>query len=432
MSKNNDRSSVDGVTMLGALKYPSSCASSAELLNLKSRFPIFAELPEVVFLDNASTTQKPDTVIDTIENFYRRQCANAGRAMYSSSLLASQSIERARHDIARLINACPSEVAFTSGATDSLNAVAWSWGLANLKDGDEVLICFQDHSSAVSPWIELQSTLARLAVNIHIVPFQIHAVGDYDLKSIKQAVTDRTRLIAIAHIHHVFGLEMEVPEIREIVGDDVVITVDASQSIGHTKVDVESLTADFLSFSGHKMFAGNGVGVLFAKKERHAEIISFRSGGRMSSIGTDIDDQSRNRFINKIESGTANIPSIASLSASVEFIESIGIKDIREHVSELTKYLVEGLSSLPGIVFGPGPVTCGCPGGFGIVSFNFEFASSFDVAAALANENIHVRSGAHCRADHASSDDLIRVSLQVYNTRSDVDILVQTLEELLG
>lgn len=432
MSYSKDRLTLDEGTAIGALSYPSSCASSGELLNLKSRFPIFAELPDIVFLDNASTTQKPGTVIDTIENFYRRQCANAGRAMYSSSLLASQSIERARQDIARLINATPGEVAFTSGATDSLNAVAWSWGLANLKDGDEVLICYQDHSSAVSPWVELQSTLARMGVNIHIVPFAIHAVGDYDLKSIKQAVTEKTRLIAIAHIHHVFGLEMEVGEIRDIVGRDVVISVDASQSIGHTQVDVQSLTADFLSFSGHKMFAGNGVGVLFAKKERHCQLISFRSGGRMSLVGTDIDDESRNRFINKIESGTANIPSIASLSAAVQFIESIGIRRIEEHVSELTKYLIEGLSSLPGVVFGPGPVTCGCPGGFGIVSFNFEFASSFDVAAALANENIHVRSGAHCRADQANSDDLIRVSLQVYNTRSDVDILVETLEELLG
>lgn len=401
-------------------------------LQIKQHFPVFDSAPEDVFFDNASTTQKPQSVIDVFQRFYSAECSNAGRAVYPSSFRAAQSIEQARRDVARFINADVNEIAFTAGATDSLNAVAWSWGLSNLKDGDEILYCPQDHSSAVLPWQNLQAIMASLGRTIRLIPFSIHAVGDYDFQSIKQALSDRTRLIALSHIHHVFGVDMEIGEIRNIVGPHVKISLDASQSIGHTTVDVQKLDADFLSFSGHKMFAGNGVGILYAKAKHHERLTPFRSGGRSEPVVAGATGQSRAEFIDKIESGTANIPAISSLSAAIQFIDRIGLPEIETHVSFLTSQLILQLSTLNGIVFAPGPVTCGCPGGFGILSFRFEQAESLDIASALAYEKIYVRSGLHCRADHTNSDDFIRVSMHAYNTVDDIQTLTESLRGILS
>jgi cysteine desulfurase/selenocysteine lyase len=180
------------------------------------------------------------------------------------------------------------------------------------------------------------------------------------------------------------------------------------------------------------MFAGNGVGVLFAKSERHNELIPFRCGGQSSTVGSEINAQLRSDFIAKVESGTPNIPAIASLSEAVDYIENIGVNKIESHVSSLTGQLVASLSTLPGIVFSPGPVTCGCPGGFGILSFRFEQAQSLDIASALADEQIYVRSGLQCRDDQENSEDLIRVSMHAYNTPDDVQILTDSLRAMIS
>jgi cysteine desulfurase/selenocysteine lyase len=403
-----------------------------DIRKIRSRFPIFEQTTDTVFLDNASTTHKPDSVIQVFDTFYRQDCSNAGRAMYPSSLRAAQKIEKARHDVARLIGAQAGEVAFTSGATDSFNTIAWSWGLSNLKDGDEILFCPQDHSSAILPWQNLQAVLAGTGRNISLVPFGIHAVGDYDFRSIKQALSSRTRVIALSHIHHVFGVDMEIADIRKIVGPDVVISLDASQSIGHIKVDVKELDVDFVSFSGHKMFAGNGVGVLFARTIRHEEMIPFRCGGQSSPVGAEVNEKTRAAFISKVESGTANIPAVVSMSEAIRFIEEVGLVNIESHVSALTGQLVSALSGLPGIIFSPGPVTCGCPGGFGILSFRFEQAQSLDIASALADEQIQVRSGLHCVATADNSEDFIRVSMHVYNDVRDIQILSDSLRSMIS
>ncbi len=415
-----------------AVRPTTPVGTQADLLDLKAQFPAFEQAPDAVFFDNASTTQKPDSVIAAIEKFYKQECANAGRAIYAPAMRATQKIETARQDVAKFLHAEASEIAFTAGATDSLNSAAWAWGLTNLNHQDEVMFCPQDHSSAVSPWRTLQLCLSRLGREIKLVPFEIHPVGDYDLRSIERAKSERTRVICLSHIHHVFGLDMEISEIRKIVGADVLISLDASQSVGHTTVDVQELDVDFASFSGHKMFAGNGVGVLFARRQRHNDIVAVKTGGRSAPIASDMDATIRSGFIDKIECGTPNIPGIASMSAAIDFINGVGLNSIEKHVSFLTSQLVDGLSAIPGIVFAPGPVPCGCPGGFGILSFRFEQASSFDIASALANENIFVRSGIHCRADERNSEDFIRVSMHAYNTLEDLDIFIQTLSEVVA
>lgn len=405
--------------------------SQSPYLQIRHLFPVFSEDRETIFFDNASTTQKPKCVLDEFDNFYRLNCSNAGRAVYPASFRAAQRIDQARRDVARFINASANEIAFTSGATDSLNTVAWSWGLENLNDGDEVLYCPDDHSSAILPWQNLQSVLGRMGRNIKLVPFAIHPVGDYDFQSIRNGLTEKTRIILMSHIHHVFGADMEVTDIRKIVGPNVILSLDASQSIGHTPVDVRALDADFVSFSGHKMFAGNGVGVLFAKEQLHRQLTPIRCGGKIQPTHEPAG-QTRSSFIDKVECGTPNIPAISSMSAAISFIEEIGLQNISNHVSQLTTELINNLSTLPGIVFSPGPVTCGCPGGFGILSFRFEQAESMDIASALAYEQIHVRSGAHCRASGEAKEDFIRISMHAYNTVEEIGILTESLRSILA
>lgn len=395
---------------------------------VRARFPIFSEKPDFLFLDNASTTQKPQTVIDCFTDFYRRDCANAGRASYSSSTRLAARIEETRARVARFIGTRPESICFTSGATESLNLVAQSWGLKNLKSGDEIMVCLDDHKSTVLPWFNLQAILRRFGVDIKIVPIRLHYEGDYELKSIREGITERTRLIAVTHVHHVYGLDMEVREIRKIAGSKVLISLDASQSVGHRPVNVRSLNVDFLSFSGHKMFAGNGVGVLYVRKSLLRSMAPVTVGGGMSALESGVLSVSYSSAAAMLEAGTQNIPAILSMLAAIEFIESIGLREIDRRVSELTRYLYERLKLLPGIEFSPGVDRCGCRRGFGIVSFRFEQAGTSDLAFVLDAENIFVRTGDQCQSRTREGDDYVRVSLHAYNTETEIDRLIDVLQ----
>lgn len=405
---------------------------------VKKDFPLFAANPDLIYFDNASTSQKPQVVLDVIENYLKKQCANAGRAAYSWSTQLEKGIEETRKKVADFIGAAdPGQIVFTAGATDSLNLVVESWALANLNDGDEILLCPQDHKSAILPWYQIKETLAGFGKKITIKHFAIHEVGDYDLKSIKALVTERTRVLAMAHIHHVYGLDMEVSEIREMVGGDCIISLDASQSVGHASVDAESLPVDFISFSGHKMLAGPGTGVLYVHPRMNAQLKPVRLGGKSQADIKNgklvISAQSPSALL---ECGTQNIPGILSLGASIDYINSIGLASIERHVSDLTVYLWKKLKDLPGIDFAPGIGICACEHGFGIIAFRFSQLSSMDLSFALDGERIFVRTGDHCiygaNSDQEKEDDFIRVSMHLYNTKEEVDTFVEVLEGCLG
>jgi cysteine desulfurase/selenocysteine lyase len=400
---------------------------------VRAQFPILREKPDFIFFDNASTTQKPVEVIRSIEEFYAKACSNAGRASYRMSSKTALAIHHSRTKVADLINARAEDLVFTSGATDSLNAVALSWGLTNLKDGDEVMVCLQDHKSAVLPWFNLKRILAGFGRDIKIIPFEIHDVGDYNLRTIRENVSPKTRLIAMSHIHHVYGMDMEVPDIREIVGPDVLISLDASQSVGHIPVDAEALAVDFISFSGHKMFAANGTGILWINPKLHAELSPIRVGGMGATLST--EDEAKffaGSLQDLLESGTPNIPSILSLAPAVDFIQKIGVENIADHLAKLTRRLYEGLKELPGIDFGPGPGRCGCPGGYGIISFRIEGIEVSDLGFMLDSENILVRTGDHCVSKASSEDEYARVSLQIYNTEEEIQAFMEVLEDSIS
>jgi cysteine desulfurase/selenocysteine lyase len=401
-----------------------------DVSSVRALFPIFQQRPDVSFFDNASTTQKPAEVIRVIDEFYSKSCSNAGRASYRLSSQTSIAIQNSRAKVAQLINARPEDVVFTSGATDSLNTVALAWGLANLKDGDEVMVCLQDHKSAVLPWFNVKRILSGFGVNIKIVTFEIHDVGDYDLRTIREGVTPKTRLIAMSHIHHVYGMDMEVSDIREIVGPNVVISLDASQSVGHIPVDVEKLDVDFVSFSGHKMFAGNGVGVLWVSEKRQPELTPVRVGGMGATLAADSETAfCAGTLQDLLESGTPNIPSILSLAPAVDFILATGVDKIAARLANLTRRLYEAVKEIPGVDFGPGPGRCGCPGGYGILAFRIEEVSVSDLGFMLDSENILVRTGDHCVSKAGEEDQYVRVSLQVYNTEEEIDAFVEVLED---
>lgn len=399
---------------------------------VRAQFPVFAENTDTVFFDNASTTQKPSAVIDCINDFYRRQCSNAGRASYSLSTRLSSRIEEARSRVAKFLGAPVDTICFTSGATESLNFVAMGWGLANLKSGDQIMLCPDDHKSAVMPWLNLQATLKRFGIDIEIVPIRLHNEGDYELKSIREGLTERTRLIALSHVHHVYGLDMEIREIRKITGRKVLISLDASQSVGHRSVKVRSLNVDFLSFSGHKMFAANGVGVLYIRKSLLAKMQPVTVGGGMATVGKNAGFVvSGKSAATLLEAGTQNIPAILSLVPALDFIERVGLKVVDDRLSSLTRYLYGKLKSLAGIDFSPGVDRCGCHRGFGIVSFRFEQAATSDLAFLLDAAGILVRTGDHCLWKRGDGDDYIRVSLHIYNTEAEVDRLIELLQQHL-
>ncbi len=400
--------------------------------HIRSQFPIFAQHPDTIFFDNAATAQKPQTVIDAINSFYTEDCANAGRSMYTMSTLLKTRLEDARSRVATFIGARPEDICFTSGATESLNLISLAWGLNNLKTGDEVMLCLEDHESAVLPWFHLRDQLRIFGIKIKLLPIRMHEHGDYELKHIAESKTARTRIMAMSHIHHLYGLDMEVKEVRRILGKNILIALDASQSVGHCQVDVNELPVDFLAFGGHKMFAANGVGILWVspklRKKLHPVIVG--GGMKIDPSGKKLKIQS-NTLANVLESGTQNTPSILSLVPAIDFIESIGINTIEQTIDRLTKSLYFQLKQLPGIEFSPGVDRCNCAHGYGVISFRFAQAATADVSALLSSHNILVRANSHCLFKKAKGDNYLRVSLHVYNTEQEIAHLIEVLRNNL-
>jgi cysteine desulfurase / selenocysteine lyase len=400
--------------------------------HIRSQFPIFANRPNTIFFDNAATAQCPQSVIDAINSFYTHDRANAGRSSYQMSTSLRTRIEEARARVAKFIGAEPEDICFTGGATESLNLIPLTWGLHNLKTNDEVILCLEDHESAVLPWFALKDQLRRQGTRIKLITIRMHADGDYELRHIAESKSANTKLMSMTHIHHLYGLDMEVNQIRQILGKKVLISLDASQSIGHRKVNVNDLQVDFLSFGGHKMFAGNGIGVLWVKPSLRKKLKPLMVGGGMKvELGRNGLKVSPDTLANLLESGSQNTPGILSLAAAVDFIESIGLDAIETRVDSLTKYIYAQLKTLPGIEFSPGVDRCNCAHGYGVISFRFTQAKTADVAALLSSNNILVRANSHCAFKQHKGDSYIRISLHVYNSEQEAMRLIEVLRNNL-
>ncbi len=384
-------------------------------------------------MDSAATTQKPQLVLDALTDFYTRYNTNAGRSSYPIANKLTKEVEEVREKVRKFINAKEKdEIIFTSGSTDGFNKVAYTLGLHYLKDGDEVLYCPQDHKSFVLPWFNVQKLLKKIGITINLVPFKVNKMGSIDRDDLFSKVTNKTKIINTTHIHNIYGADSDINKIRDWLGDkDILINVDATQSVGHRLVDVQQLGADTLSFSGHKMFAIQGVGATFITKKIHEFMEPVFVGGG-NGVKLHDGEVKVTNFSQAYESGTQNYAGILTLGKAIEFIEQIGIENIYIHLSELTQYLLKELRELKKIVFVYGPNFWSCADGAGILSFKVDGLSASEVGFILAENGILVRTGDHCISSRDEFDDTVRVSMHVYNTTEDVDKLIIILKKMLS
>lgn len=393
-------------------------------MNFKDDFPIFKN-KNIAYLDSGATSQKPQIVIDAINNFYDKLNANPHRGAYTLSMEATNIYEDTRLKIAKFINAKYSEeIIFSKNASESLNLLAYSYGLDNLKSEDEVVISIMEHHSNLVPWqFVTQKTGSSLKYMYIDDKFELTK------EEIESKITNKTKIVGITYVSNVLGTINNVKEIIKYAHKNgAIVIVDASQSIPHMKVDVQELDADFLVFSGHKMFAPLGIGVLYGKRELLNKMNPFLMGGDMIEY---VYEQ-KTTFAplpNKFEAGTQNVEGVVGLGAAIDYINSIGYDKIQEHDNEIVEYARRKLSELEYIDLYMTPNT---ENHSAVISFNIKGVHPHDVASILDSENVCVRSGNHCAQPlmrFLNIDSTCRASFYIYNNKADVDKLVAGVEK---
>ncbi|WP_433594473.1 aminotransferase class V-fold PLP-dependent enzyme [Nocardia sp. CA-145437] len=400
---------------------PPAAARGPAHPGVRTLFPALTQATEV-YLDSASTTQKPRPVIDAVQRYHRERTANAGRGTYAWAGALTAEVAAVRAAMAEFIGAAPDEVVFTGGATAGMNAVALSWGLANLRDGDEILYSPRDHASNVYPWQHLRGLLARFGRRIELVPYRVNELGEADVEDVAARITPRTRMITVAHLHHVFGGLTTLEELRGRIDPRIALCFDCSQSGGHVPVRMAELGADFAVFAAHKMFGAPGTGVLYCHRRRHSELLPFLPGG---NSGVSLDDSGLvgGAMPQLLEGGTHNLPGILALGAALGVLGELGLDAITAHNRALTQRLIAGLRPITGVEFTPGPAYAPCETGYGIVSFTVAGISATDLGFVLSELGFLVRTGAHCvpTAGAVADEDSVRVSTHVYTTVDEID-----------
>lgn len=388
----------------------------------KEDFPILLNNKNLVYLDSSATSLKPKQVIDEINNYYNFYTANLHRGDYDNAITVNKKVEETRVLVKGFLNAKEeNEIIFTSGTTESLNMIVFSFMKYNLKENDEVLLTKTEHASNVLPWLVLER---EIGIKVKYIPLKENLTIDYE--KLEEIINDNTKVISIAHITNTVGDVREINKIRDIINNkNIYFVVDGAQSAGHIKVDVEESNIDFYAFSGHKMYADTGVGVLYAKKELLEKMRPFKYGGGMNDTYT-IEEYSLKQVPYKFDAGTVNISGILSLRAAIIYINSIGIKNITNYISNLSNFLYENLKNIKNIkIYNDNFHT-------GIMIFNIDKVFSQDLSVFLNKYNICVRSGNHCSKllkDFILTSNTCRISLNIYNTKEDILKLVEVLNK---
>ena len=390
----------------------------------KNDFPILKN-NNIAYLDSGATSQKPLQVINAVDNFYRNYNANPHRGAYSLSIEATNLYEDTRAKIAKFVNArYKEEIIFSKNATESLNLLAYSYGIDKLKEDDEIVISIMEHHSNLVPWQKVSKVTGAKLKYMYIN-------NEFELtdEEIESKITDKTKIVGIAHVSNALGTINNVKKIIDYAHKKgAIVIVDASQSIPHIKIDVQDLNADFLVFSGHKMLAPLGIGVLYGKREILNNMTPFLMGGDMIEYVYE-QETTFAPLPNKFEAGTQNVEGVIGLGAAIDYIQKIGYDKIQEKENEIIKYARQELSKLKYLKL---YLTPNSQNHSSVISFNINGIHPHDVASILDSENVCVRSGNHCAQPlmrFLGIDSTCRASFYFYNTKEDVDKLVKALDK---
>ncbi|EGQ1296041.1 SufS family cysteine desulfurase [Staphylococcus pseudintermedius] len=390
-------------------------------------FPILEQQvngKRLAYLDSTATSQKPKQVIDALSDYYERYNSNVHRGVHTLGSLATDGYEGARETVRRFIHAKYfEEIIFTRGTTAAINMIAHSYGDANVGEGDEIVVTQMEHHANLVPWQQLAK---RQGATLKFIPMAED--GTITLEAVRETVSERTKIVAIAHVSNVLGTINDIKAIAEIAHEHgAIISVDGAQSVPHMKVDVQDLNVDFYSFSGHKMLGPTGIGVLYGKREHLNQMEPTEFGGDMIDF-VDLYDSTWTDLPTKFEAGTPLIAQAIGLQAAIEYIESIGFDAIHEHEQALTTYAYEQMSQIEGIdIYGPSKDKRA-----GIITFNLKDIHPHDVATALDTEGVAVRAGHHCAQPlmkWLNVSSTARASFYIYNTKEDIDQLVEGLKQ---
>lgn len=402
--------------------------SALDARELRKDFPILDQEingKPLVYFDNAATTQKPRAVIDAITNYYTRNNANVHRGVHTLSQRATDDYETGREAVRRFINA-PStdEVIYVRGTTEALNLVASSYGRKYFKAGDEVIITGMEHHSNIVPW---QILGKEIGVRLRVVPFTDD--GELLMDEYEGMLNDRTRLVSVVHQSNALGTVNPVSTMAEMAhARGVPVMVDAAQSVPHMPVDVQALGADFLAFSGHKLYGPTGIGILWGREDLLNDMPPYQSGGEMIRSVT-FEETIYNTLPHKFEAGTPDISGAIGLGAAIEYLESIGMDRIAAYEQALLKYGTDRLAGTEGVrLIG----TAREKGG--VLSFYMETAHPHDIGTIMDAEGIAVRTGHHCAQPvmaHYGIPATVRASLAFYNTTEDIDALVKAIDRVI-
>ena len=394
-------------------------------MNIRNQFPIYkVQNKNFVYLDSASTTLKHESVVSKLKEYNSEYSANIHRSVYPIAEKATYEFEQSRCKVANFINSKSEEIIFTKSATESINLIAYSWGLSNLKKDDVILISKMEHHSNMVPW---QFVAKKTGCTLKYIPLLDD--GTLDLESFKSLLSSNVKLISLIHQSNVLGIVNPIEDIiKKAHQNGTLVMIDVAQSISHIEIDVKKIDCDFLVFSGHKMFASTGVGVLYGKYELLDQMDPFLYGGQMIDKVNE-QNSTWNKLPLKFEAGTPNIGEVISLGASIDFIESIGFSEINQHLNSITNAYLELLNTFKDIaIYGQtknrGPV----------ISFNIKNIHAYDFCQIMGQHNISLRAGNHCAQpllQEFGTNSTNRISFQIYNTIDELNYFNDKLKQTI-
>lgn len=397
-----------------------------DIEKIQGQFPVLEQLvhgKKLRFLDSAASSQMPLRVIERMNQYHRNEHSNVHRGVHTLSQNATEAYELTRKKLKALINAnSESEIIFTSGATDALNLVAYSYVIPFLNKGDEILLTEMEHHANIVPW---QITAEKVGAIIKVVP--INDAGELDIEAFKNLVNERTKIVALTHVSNVLGTVNPLDEIVSIAKSvDSIVVVDGCQSAPHMSIDIKQLGVDFYTFSSHKMYGPTGIGVLWGREELLEKMPPFRGGGDMIDIVT-FEKTTYNDLPHKFEAGTPPIVSGIGLGEAIDFINEIGFQTIQDHESMLLSYATTEMQKIEGLhIYGTAPDK------HAVVSFNIDEIHSHDLGTILDQYGVAVRTGHHCAQPlmkRLNVPSTARASFAIYSSKEDIDALVEAIYE---